>query len=120
MWYFCRVIKTSKTNSMLNSSNMSLSDLLRSGTVMSDNIKLNSEKIGRYGMDLPSFTSEMDADITKADLLNKEQERLKSETKSKTEELNVIKKKLEESYSLAKKTVKMAEPQTNWVAYGID
>ena len=53
------------------------------------------------------------------DVLNKEQERLKSELKSKTEELNLLKDKLNESYALAKKTVKLAEPQLNWVAYGI-
>ena len=53
------------------------------------------------------------------DVLNKEQERLKSELKSKTEELNLFKDKLNESYSLAKKTVKLAEPQPNWVVYGI-
>jgi len=102
------------------SSSMSFSDLLRNSTVMSDNIKLNAEKVGRYGLDLPEFTTEMDANISKSDLLNKEQERLKSEMKAKTEELNLIKDKLEGSYALAKKIVKLAEPQANWVAYGID
>jgi len=102
------------------SSSMSFSDLLRNSTVMSDNIKLNATKIGRYGLDLPGFTTDMDANISNADLLNKEQERLKSELKSKTEELNLIKDKIEETYALAKKTVKLAEPQANWIAYGID
>lgn len=100
-------------------SNMSLSDLLTNSTLMSDNIKLNSEKIGRYGLDLPVFTDQMDADASQVDALNKEQERLKSELKSKTEEFNLLKAKLNESYALAKKTVKLAEPQPNWVAYGI-
>jgi hypothetical protein len=100
-------------------SSMSLSDLLTNSTLMSDNIKLNSEKIGRYGLDLPAFTDQMDADASQVDVLNKEQERLKSELKSKTEELNLLKDKLTESYALAKKTVKLAEPQLNWVAYGI-
>jgi hypothetical protein len=99
---------------------MSFSDLLSKSTVMSDNIKLNATKVGKYGLDLPEFTTEMDADISKADTLNKEQERLKSELKVKTEELNLIKDKLEGNYALAKKTVKLAEPQANWVAYGID
>ena len=102
------------------SSSMSFSDLLRKSTVMSDNIKLNAAKIGRYGLELPAFTTELDADINRADTLNKEQERLKSELKQKTDELSQVKMKLEESYALAKKTVKLAEPQLNWVAYGVD
>lgn len=99
---------------------MSFSDLLKKSTIICSNIKLNSEKIARYGLDLPAFTNEMNADINRVDALDEEQERLKSELKSKTEELNALKDKLAESYALAKKTVKMAEPQTNWVAYGIE
>lgn len=101
------------------STQMSLSDLLSSGTVMSDNIKLNSDKLGRYGLDLPNFTDGFDSDLKQADALNKEQERLKSELKQKTDELNEVKRRIEQNFSLAKKTVKLAEPQTNWVAYGI-
>ena len=101
------------------STSMSLSDLLRNTTIISDNIKLNAVKVGRYGLDLPAFTDELDADVSQADILDKEQEKLKGELKSKTEELNVLKDKLTENYALAKKTVKMAEPQVNWVAYGI-
>ena len=55
----------------------------------------------------------MNADINRVDALDEEQERLKSELKSKTEEFNALKDKLAESYALAKKTVKMAEPQSN-------
>lgn len=101
------------------STSMSLSDLLRNTTIISDNIKLNAVKVGRYGLDLPAFTDELDADVSQADILDKEQEKLKGELKSKTDELKVLKDKLTESYALAKKTVKMAEPQVNWVAYGI-
>lgn len=101
------------------STSMSLSDLLRNTTIISDNIKLNAVKVGRYGLDLPAFTDELDADVSQADILDKEQEKLKGELKSKTNELNVLKDKLTENYALAKKTVKMAEPQVNWVAYGI-
>lgn len=99
--------------------NMSFSDLLASSKVISENIKLNQEKISRYGIDLPAFTTEMDADINQANVLNQEQERLKSQLKAKTEELNELNSKLTQSYSTAKKTVKMAEPQVNWIAYGI-
>ena len=98
---------------------MSFNDLLANAQVMSDNIKLNAVKVGRYGIDLPVFTDEMDADIITAKNLNQEQERLKSQLKSKTEELNAINEKLVLSYSLAKKTVKLAESQSTWIAYGI-
>lgn len=99
--------------------NMSLSDLLTSSAVMSTNIRLNEETIGRYGIDVPTFTSEMDADIKLANEANQEQERLKSQLKSKTDELHKIQLKIEQNYGIAKKTVKLAEPQVNWVGYGI-
>lgn len=102
------------------STSMTLDELLRKSSIMSDNIKLNAAKIGRYGIEVPIFTTEMDSNGLTADTLSKEHERLKGELKAKTEELNVVRTKIEKSYSQAKKAVKMAEPQTNWVAYGIE
>ena len=100
-------------------SSMTFSNLLTNSTLMSNNIKLNAAKVGRYGLEMPSFTDEMDADVAKATALNLEQERLKSELKLKTEALNLLNEKLSRNYALAKKTVKLAETQPNWVAYGI-
>jgi hypothetical protein len=45
---------------------------------------------------------------------------LRSLLSAKTDELDLIKEKLNKNYALAKKTVKLAEPQVNWKAYGID
>lgn len=101
------------------STNLSFSALKTKATVLSSNIKLNAEKISRFGIELPSFTDEMDADLLQADVLNNEQERLKSELKSKTETLNALLLKLEKNYAFGKKVVKLAEPQSNWIAYGI-
>ena len=101
-------------------SSLSFSELLTKASVMADNIALNSEKIGKYGLDLPDFTDEMKTDVGLLESLNKEQERLKSELKAKTEELNALQKKVKQNYALAKKTVKLAEAQVNWKAYGID
>ena len=101
------------------STSLSFSELKTKATVLSTNMKLNVEKISRYGIELPAFTNEMDADLLQADVLNNEQERLKSELKAKTEELNALMLKLEKNYALGKKVVKLAEPQTSWVAYGI-
>ncbi len=99
--------------------NLPFSELKTNATIMSSNMKLNVEKISRYGIELPAFTNEMDADLLQADVLNNEQERLKSELKAKTETLNELLLKLEKNYALGKKVVKLAEPQANWVAYGI-
>ncbi len=101
------------------STSLSFSELKTKATVLSSNMKLNVEKISRYGIELPAFTNEMDADLLQADVLNNEQERLKSELKAKTEELNALMLKLEKNYAHGKKVVKLAEPQANWVAYGI-
>ena len=101
------------------STSLSFSELKTKATVLSSNMKLNVEKISRYGIELPAFTNEMDADLLQADVLNNEQERLKSELKAKTEELNALMLKLEKNYARGKKVVKLAEPQANWVAYGI-
>ena len=101
------------------STSLSFSELKTKATVLSSNMKLNVEKVSRYGIELPAFTNEMDADLLQADVLNNEQERLKSELKAKTETLNELLLKLEKNYALGKKVVKLAEPQANWVAYGI-
>ena len=103
-----------------NSANMSLSDLLSKVTIISTEIKLNPVIIGRFGMELPEYTTAMDADVLQARAIDQDQERLKTELKMKTEELNTLKEKINQSYALAKKTVKMAEPQIKWLAYGID
>ncbi len=101
-------------------SNMSFSDLLKKSTSMSDNIKLNPMKVSRYGLDMPMFTDQMDADISAANALSNEQDRLRGQLKTKTDELDLLKEKLNENYSTAKKVVKLAEPQSNWISYGIE
>lgn len=97
----------------------SLSAILQNGSIISDNIKLNAETIGRYGMNVPSFTTDLDMNLKKATELNIQQERLKSEQKIITLELNKVLATIEQDYALAKKTVKLAEPQAKWVGYGI-
>lgn len=101
-------------------SSMSFSDLQTKVPIMADNILINSEKIGKYGLELPDFAEGMKTDVQKAADLDKQQERLKSELKAKTEELDSLRKKLMKDYSLCKKTVKLAEPQVNWKSYGLD
>ena len=98
----------------------SFSNLMTKSSIMADNIALNAEKLSKYGLEIPAFTNEMKADVEQLSTLDKEQERLKSELKAKTEALNALQAKLEKDYALAKKTVKLAEPQVSWKGYGID
>jgi len=63
----------------LRTINLPFSELKTKAMVLSSNIKLNTEKNSRFGIELPSFTNEMDADLLQADVLNNEQERLKYE-----------------------------------------
>lgn len=99
---------------------MSFNDMQTKVPIMADNLLLNTEKVGKYGLDLPAFAEKMKADTEQAAQLNKEQERLKSELKAKTDELNEVQSKLTKDYALAKKIVKLAEPQVNWKSYGMD
>ena len=122
MYIFVIILVLTITNTKFmttKSTSLSFSELKTKATVLSSNMKLNVEKISHYGIELPAFTNEMDAELLQADVLNNEQERLKSELKAKTEELNALMLKLEKNYALGKKVVKLAEPQANWVAYGI-
>ncbi|HJV78731.1 MAG TPA: hypothetical protein VJ602_10135 [Paludibacter sp.] len=97
----------------------SLSTILQSGSILSANIKLNAATINRYGIDVDTFTIAMDADLKKADELDRKQKRLIAEQKANTLELNEVLAKIEKDYALAKKTVKLAEPQAMWTSYGI-
>lgn len=102
------------------SSDMKLSELLSKSVIMADNILLNAEKISRYGLELPAFADGMKTQADQLSETDKEQERLKSLLKTKTEELKDKEIKLKKDYAQAKKTVKLAESQANWKAYGID
>lgn len=97
----------------------SLSDILHDSSIISDNIKLNAGTISRYGIDVDAFTAEMEADLEKAEELNQKQKQLMSEQKANTLKLNEALAKIERNYALAKKTVKLAEPQARWTGYGI-
>jgi hypothetical protein len=97
----------------------SLSAILQNGSIISANIKLNAGTISRYGMDVDSFTDGMNQDLKKANELDKRQKQLISEQKAITLELNEVLAKIEKDYALAKKTVKLAEPQAMWTGYGI-
>ena len=97
----------------------SVSDILHDSSMISENIKLNAERIGRYGIDVPAFTAAMDAALIKAQELVHKQKQMMSALKMTSLELNEVMIKIEKDYALAKKTVKLAESQLKWGAYGI-
>ena len=97
----------------------SFSSIMLNSSLISENVKQNANTINRYGIDVPIFTADLDAKIAKANELNQHQERMKSELKNITLELNNVLADIEKQYPLCKKTVKLAEPQAKWVGYGI-
>jgi hypothetical protein len=97
----------------------SFSSIIVNSSLISENVKQNANVINRYGIDVPTFTADLDAKIAKANELNQHQERMKSELKNITLELNNVLADIEKQYALCKKTVKLAEPQAKWVGYGI-
>lgn len=97
----------------------SFSAVIQDSTIISENIKQNATLINRYGLDVPIFAANLDAKIARANELNQQQERLKSQQKTVTLELKNVLLDIEKQYALCKKTVKLAEPQAKWVGYGI-
>ncbi len=99
---------------------MRFSELLSKTSIMADNILLNAEKLKKVGMDVPTVTGRMKSNGESATELDKEQERLKAQTRAKTEELDAVTDEMRTDYAEAKKLIKIAEPQVNWIAYGIE
>lgn len=97
----------------------SVNDIIQNSSVMSDNIKQNAETISRYGIDVPVFSAGFDANVEKIKMLHEKKKRIMSEQKQVTLELNELLARVESQYSLCKKTVKLAEPKSKWVGYGI-
>ncbi|MDO4880397.1 MAG: membrane-binding protein [Capnocytophaga sp.] len=56
----------------------------------------------------------------KMETLNSEQEKLKADLKTKTEELGKVISELESKISFIKKLIKITIPQTQWREFGIE
>lgn len=63
---------------------------------------------------------DMEVLIKELESLDAQQEKLKAELKTKTEELERTRKKFEKIYADTKKRVKLDVPKTQWLAYGIE
>lgn len=97
----------------------SFSNIMNDSSIISNRIKENAVTIGRYGIDVPTFSANLEADLAMAAELFASQQRIISQQKSITLELNDVLARIEKQYTLCKKTVKLAEPQEKWVGYGI-
>lgn len=62
----------------------------------------------------------MEKEINELETNNIEQEKLKSALKLKTEELNTSVDKVSKLHSEAKKVVKLALPQAQWIEFGME
>ncbi len=76
------------------------------------------KQVAKRGLD-SAFTETLRTATEKAIALNAEQERLKSELKTKTAELDEVMAEINRQMSEATKVVKISVPQTEWKAFGI-
>lgn len=96
----------------------SYADNISSSQVMAAALRNNTEKVGRRGIDA-DFITKLETDSQAAVVLNNEQEKLKAQTKLKTEELDEKLTSISSSLSEARKVVKMEFPQSQWIEFGI-
>lgn len=82
-------------------------------------LKANPNEVAKRGIDIV-FISEMEQELYRLKIKNSEQEKLKSDLKIKTEELNTSVDKVSKLLSEAKKVVKLALPQAQWKQFGMD
>ena len=86
--------------------------------VMAAGLTQYAEQVAKRGLD-SAFTEKLRATTEKVIALNAEQERLKSELKTKTAELDEVLREMGRQMSEATKVVKISVPQTEWKAFGI-
>lgn len=86
--------------------------------VMTAGLTQYAEQVARRGLD-SAFTEALRTATEKAIALNAEQERLKSDLKTKTAELDAVLEEMGRQMSEAVKVVKISVPQTEWKAFGI-
>ena len=86
--------------------------------VMIDGLTGNKESLPK-GLD-EAFITRLSQAHTKAVVLNSEQEKLKSDLKTKTAQLDAEVATMMKLHAEAKKRVKLDIPQSQWKEFGID
>ena len=97
----------------------SFAEVISQAQVMATGLKNNATEVAKRGID-SDFVSAMENARAQAIKLNDEQEKLKAELKSKTDELNKTLETLSAQLSESKKVVKLAIAQTGWREFGIE
>lgn len=97
----------------------SFAELLHKGELMVSGIRKNLTPLAEVGLNAQK-ANELQQLCKEAQALDLEQERLKSMLKTKTEEINAKIKDLNDSYSKARKQVKLEIPKSGWTEFGIN
>ena len=79
----------------------------------------NQERVSRRGID-ETFLSDYESTLSRVRVLNQEQEKLKADLKSKTEELENAMEKLNKGFSELKRVVKLEFPVSSWKEFGVE
>lgn len=99
-------------------SKSSLSQQLTDARLMVEGLTSHADAVAKVGIETSRATDIKTLSDALA-ALDSEQESLKAQLKSKTAELEKKQKALKEVMAETKKLVKIAVPQTDWVAFGI-
>ena len=81
-------------------------------------VKQNAERLARRGLDnnfITAFENNYNSSIT----LDNEQEKIKAELHTKTQQLDEMMNTLDKQYSEAKKIVKLDMEKSTWAEFGI-
>ena len=97
---------------------LSFAEKMNNSKLMIAGIKQNQERLARRGLDT-DFTTKYETMFSEVQALDNEQETLKAELKTKTDELNQKINDLDALYSEAKKTVKIEMDSTSWKEFGV-
>ena len=97
---------------------LGLSQQLTAARLMAEGIRKRAEAVAKVGIDEAKL-GELETLTQSLVALDNEQEELKARLKTKTAELEATQKKLKETVATAKKLVKVAVPQTDWLTFGI-
>lgn len=95
-----------------------IGELLHKGELMISGVKKNLTPLAEAGLNAAK-ADELQALCKQAKELDLEQERLKSQLQTKTEEITTKVKELREAYNKIKKKVKIEIPKTGWAEFGI-
>lgn len=104
---------------MATKAKKSFAEVIMQAQLMTTGLKNQSEAVAKRGIDA-DFISAMEKKREEAIALNEEQERLKAELKTKTDQLNNKLEELLSDLSESRKLVKIAIPQVGWKEFGIE